>query len=227
MIPTINDHIEKAKDRLLTQYREKQRVGWVIEAVVNEIQNLENVFALLATDRTLDVSAGVQLDRIGVIVGLSRVPGQSDADYRQALKVKIGQNISEGEPESVIQTFRTLTGATLVILNDGAYAELSLMANLQFTQEQINVLHREMKKVIAAGVRIDGIGSFDATEPFAFAGSLPGRGFGDTLDPLAGGKFATVKRQNDKKFAFDGFNPDNSGFGTVFDPIVGGLFISL
>ena len=227
MIAQITDHIERAKKQLLTQYKEKLGIGYLIESFVDQIQQLENVFVTLSVERAVDVAVGVQLDRIGVIVGIERVPGQSDTDYRLAIKIRIGQNLSEGEPESVIQTFRTLTGAVLVILNDGYHAEIDLACELDFTQDQVNQYIYEIKKVVAAGVRVSGLISFDDVEPFAFAGTMIGAGFGSDTNPTAGGKFAYIQRQNDKKFAFDGTNPQNSGFGTVFDPIVGGVFVSV
>ncbi len=226
MITSINDHIQRAKDRLMSQYKDKPNLGFVVESLVEQIQDLEDVFVDLCTSRTIDLSAGTQLDLLGSIVGISREPGQLDDDYRLAIKVRIGQNISEGEPESIISSFRTLTGAALVILNDGYFAEVSISSELNFTQSQVDDLVREMKKVIAAGVRLSGIGSFgDPSDSFAFAGNLPGKGFGTEADNTVGGKFSTFKPSREKQFAFDGPSPNNSGFGTVYDPLIGGVMI--
>lgn len=225
MITPISDHVERAKQLLLSQYKEVESLGWILESGINQIQYLEDMFVALVTNRAIDTAIGIQLDRLGNIVGIPRIPGQSDESYRFAIRIKIGQNISEGEPESVINAFRTITGASMVYLSDGLHAEIYLSGDIDFTQEQVNTIFREMKKVIAAGVRLGGVGSFDPTEPFTFAGIQAGLGFGTESDPTIGGKLAQMQVRNDIKFAFEGLNPNNGGMGTVYDPLIGGVFI--
>ena len=59
----------------------------------------------------IDTMEGEQLDGIGSIVGEDR-QGRSDAEYREAIRVRISLNVSSGEPETVIWLFKTLTDPT-------------------------------------------------------------------------------------------------------------------
>ena len=227
MITQITDHIQRALDRLREQYKENPGVNSLIEIFATKVQEEEDLFQSYEEGRALATAVGVQLDLMGTIVGLARVPGQSDDVYRQLLYAKIGENVSDGEPESVLAFWKVLTGASMALIRDGSFGEIGLSANLDFTQDQVNKFMKDLRSVVAAGVRVDGIESFDPVEPFSFNGALPGNGFGSVYDGLVGGKFATVLRQNDRKFAFTGIDPNTSGYGSVYDPIVGGVLVGL
>lgn len=227
MSTPITDHIKQAKDRLREQYKSNPELNYIIEIIGTEIQETEDLFNDMMVSRTLNGSYGKQLDLLGGIVGRARIPGQDDETYRLLIKAKIGENISEGEPESVLSFWKTLTSATMVLIRDGFFAEIGLAADVDFTQDQVNQYMKDLRSVVAAGVRVDGIESFDPSEPFAFNGGSSGRGFGSIYDASAGGKLAKVMRQNDRKFSFYGTDPNTSGFGTVYDPIVGGTLVGL
>lgn len=222
----ITDHIERAKLRLLEQYKRKPNLAAFIESILGPIQDIENVLGDLETDRWLDTAVGAQLDQLGTIIGIARVTGQSDDDYRVALKSKIVENTSQGEPERVIAIYQILVGAALVFLDDGAFANVGLMSEVDLSdQDMINLIYRRVEQVIAAGVRLDYIGSFDETEPFAFAGSLVGKGFGSLTDAGAGGKMAIIYINKNKKFSFAGTAINDGGFGSLEDPLVGGVMV--
>lgn len=227
MITQILDHITRAKDRLREQYKENPEVNYILDGIGAGIQQEEDMFNDMMVSRTLDGSFGKQLDLLGTIVGLARVPGQDDETYRALIKAKIGQNVSEGEPESVLSFWKTLTNATKIGIRDGTFGEIALSANLDFTQTQVNKFMKDLRAVVAAGVRVDGIESFDDTEAFTFQGALAGLGFGSDTNPAAGGKFATVSRQNDVKFTFAGTSVNSGGFGSVYDPIIGGVWAGI
>jgi hypothetical protein len=225
MITEILTHIADAKKRLIQQYKGKPRIESLVEAFVQDFQNLETVGKDLNENRSIDTATGNTLDRLGDIVGLDRESGQSDDDYRILLKSKIGQNVSQGEPERIIDIARVLTGANLVLLDERYPAGLAVGVDVPVpTQDEINMLIEILDKASAAGVRFEGISFFDPTEAFAFAGSLPGLGFSSTATPLLGGKLATIKEAL-YPFAFDGDNPNYLGFGSTGDVLVGGAFI--
>lgn len=226
MISIISDHIAAAKRRLIQQYKGRPNFGAVVEASVQEWQVIEDAGHLLNTNRSIDSSTGVQLDLIGVIVGLTREPGQSNDDYRVLLKSRISQNVSQGEPERLIDIFKVLSMANLVLFEELFPAAVGFGSEVSFPdQGAVNALFENLEKTGAAGVRVDRIVSFDPTEAFAFAGNLPGLGFGTLADAGVGGKLAHLNEAV-YPFAFAGDNPNYRGFGTLHDVLVGGSFLT-
>lgn len=223
MITEILDHVDQAKARLIQQYKNKPRIGAIIEAFIEEIQEIESMFKDLNLNRSLETATGNTLDRLGDIVGVARSPGQSDSEYRISIKAKISQNISQGEPERLISTFQLLKGAALVLLQENYPAAIHIGTPVPIAdQDEANMLMEIMERTAAAGVRIEGLISFDPGEPFAFDGALPGFGFGDDTNPLAGGKLAFLWEPT-IDFAFDGDDPNAGGFGHIQDSLVGGV----
>ena len=94
MIAQITDHIDAAKRRLLQQYKDSPRLASLIEILFGQqVQDLEGAAYEFYERLDIDNAEGVQLDRIGSIVGLTRI-GWEDDLYRILLKAKIGKNVS-------------------------------------------------------------------------------------------------------------------------------------
>lgn len=225
MITEILTHVEDAKARLIEQYKRKPKLAALVEAFNQEWQVLESVGKDLNEKRSVDLATGAVLDRVGAIVGQTRGPGQSDDDYRILIKSKISQNVSQGEPERLIEIFQTLKAVTLVILEERFPAAVAIESDATFVdQDEVNLLIEIIERTAAAAVRVEDLILFDSTEAFAFAGSLPGLGFSSDTNPSLGGKLATLWNYK-LPFAFAGDNPSNRGFGSVKDPLVGGVFL--
>lgn len=79
----------------------------ILTAFGNQIQDLEDALYSLLRDRFLDFASGVQLDGLGEILGESR-QGRSDAEYQEALKVRILINLCEGTTEEILEIFSRL-----------------------------------------------------------------------------------------------------------------------
>jgi hypothetical protein len=96
----------------------------LIYALTTEATNIQEQLQNLITDRWLATAEGVQLDGLGQILGLARVPGQPDdgqiidgvpvTGYRQSLEFQIFINASSGVPEDVIAALEFFTAATTV-----------------------------------------------------------------------------------------------------------------
>jgi hypothetical protein len=226
-IATITNHIQLALDRSLTQYKGKPKHEAFIEAFSQQVQDLEDAVFFMVDARVIDNAVGVQLDKMGEIVGLTR-QGADDDFYRVLLYVKIGQNTSQGNPEKVTNIYKLLTGATLahyINLNNGS---VMLGANVGIPEDSVSFVYRNMELVIAGGVRIDHMVCFDATDPFAFAGpntDAPGEGWSDITN-TQGGKFAALHR-NKIPFSFAGNDAESRGFGSLKDPVAGGVFVGI
>lgn len=225
-------HVEDAKKRLLTQYKELPNIEGLISIFSNQIQDLEDVTFSIVDGRTLANGIGEQLDLLGTIVGLTRESGLSDARYRTLLYVKIGQNTSQGAAEKIISIIKLLTDATRVFyqnLNDASLL-LAIDTNIDPNDDadEVAFVYNNMQNVVMGGVRIDYIVCYSPDDDaFAFAGSnanAPALGFGTVTDSNIGGKLAKTHRLR-TPFAFDGQNQSTGGFGSIRDVLMGGTFV--
>lgn len=223
-IPT---HIQDARNRLLQQYRNLPNIQAVLDALVGPIQTLENAFNDLNTLRGILGGSGVQLDRLGAIVGIPRGI-LSDDVYRTRIKIKVIQNLSQGEPDRLIQVYGFLLGAQKVIFQDHFPGGVGILADGIIPVGQETLIYENLQNIAAAGVRVDYIGTFPAQTPFAFAGGITqSGGFGDLNNPSVGGGFGTIRLPLGIKFVFAGGPPGNGGFGDLRDPIMGGHFVGI
>ena len=227
-VTEITTHVDDAKARLVQQYKNKSRIAGILKALVDQIQELETVGKELNDERSVSASIGVQLDKIGEIVGITRLGGESDALYRARINARISLNVSEGEPERLISTFILLIGADSVLLQELPPADVAISSATDFAdQDEVDAALAILESVAPAGVRINYIGVYDSTEPFAMAGGLSGLGFSSLASPTTGGKFSKIVRRN-SFFSFAGNEElKNEGFGTIKDTHVGGLMDKL
>ena len=225
MFQVITNHFQQAVARLMSQYGQAQNLQNFMGAIIQPIQDIEYVLNDMNTERSLANAFGVQLDNIGTIVGLARPAGASDAQYRIDLQAQIGINISEGQPEQVIQTYQLLTGSPLVLLDEYPPAEVMLEADYVFSnQPAVDAMIATIQEVLPAGVRCDGFISFDPNIPFAMDGALFGSGFTSDSDPTQGGLWP-IHRVRNTQFSFSGNDVTGAGFGSDKDPLVGGWII--
>ena len=164
----------------------------------------------------------------GVIVVQKRF-GLQDPLYRLILLAKIGINISNGEPERIISTFKIITQADFVHYMNHNFGEISLATDGTFDEEFTNFVFDSMEKTLASGVRIAEFVFHEEDLPFGFDGPTGGQnigGFGTVADGAIGGTFAWMRRFT-PTFSFQGDDLSTAGFGSLEDPIVGGGFASL
>lgn len=94
------DYEEIAASRLTNVFKDKPRVRELVVALPRQLSVFEQVADQVKNERGLDLAIGVQLDRLGEIVGEKRL-GRTDDDYRRALQFRIFVNISKGRPSDV------------------------------------------------------------------------------------------------------------------------------
>ena len=226
-ITIITDHEKRAFNRFLEQWKNKPNMGKTIRALVGGYDEMETMFFQIR-DETFDIDAsiGVQLDVLGIIVGQKRL-GFDDDFYRILLRARIGINISEGEPERIISTAKILTGATFLHYMNLRDGEVAIGTDGTIDVVTKDFLLKNLQKVLMGGVRLDYVATYELGEAFAFSGinaTATAKGFGDSVDALAGGKFAEINVIKDK-FSFDGNATGDGGFGDIADPLVGGVFL--
>ena len=142
----------------------------LIIALCSSGQDIQNNLQDLLTKRWLSTAIGVQLDGIGEILGLARIPGQSDDSYREALTFQVKINNGSGTPEQVIDAAKFFTKASMIWYIDVFPAAYEMISNgLNFPPVPSDVA-RAIQMVSPAGVRFIGLILTYNEIPFVFAG---------------------------------------------------------
>lgn len=184
----ITNHVDAAKERVITQFKDDVYFNAILEALVNQIQDAEDVITDLITKRSLTTAVGVQLDLLGGILGQPRVVGDTDGEYRVYLLLKIARIMSEGTPEDLLNIF------TQFVQADDVYLTEHFPAFFVLTAENPTLLgsSAELAEILlyakAAGVGFALVGATD--NPFTFDGDPDGAGFSSLADPTEGGEWS-------------------------------------
>lgn len=157
------------------------------------LQELEAVLFTLRDQRSLGAAVGVQLDRIGTILGLART-SSVDADYRSDLYVQAGINVGNGTVEEILAVAASLSGVTRAQLTEGSTATAILL--LLGTLVPGASVRTRFRSIRPAGVRM--VIEAGSLNPFVFGADADSAGV-----PSAAGD-----------------DVDGSGFGEAF-PIIG------
>lgn len=168
-------HKAVAIDLLPGQFETSEDLQALVTALVGEthgVQELEAVFWELYSLRWLWIATGAQLEGIGDILNEPRV-SDDDEEYRDQLYLKILINVSEGEPERLIQAVLQVAGGSHVHLIDKHYATVVLWA-YELTKTQF--IYR-VPQVSLGGVMTVVTGSTSST-PFVFGVDRNEDGFG-------------------------------------------------
>jgi hypothetical protein len=111
-VTPITTHAADALARLLQQFKGKEFIAALLNAINAQVQQFENDVDDLSDVLDIDLMGGVNLNNIGDVVAQLR-EGRIDADYRQAIRDKISRNAASGTPDQLIDIFDVLTGSTL------------------------------------------------------------------------------------------------------------------
>ena len=221
----VTNHLDIALGNLLQQYSDRPKIRGLLTALIGPLQTFEDSMIALPALTSVNGALGVQLDRLGVIVGQPR-GGLTDEPYRIRIKIRIIQNISQGEPDTLIAVYQALTGSNSVQIQENYPAGVRLNSDGNIPNGQETVTWQNIQEVAAAGVRVDCISTSNSPKAFKFAGGLTvGGGFGDEADPSVGGPMAFQRVATGLRFAFAGGSSNNLGFGDKRDPVMGGHLI--
>jgi len=183
-IDYIANHTERALDLLIEEFRkDKPKLHGLIASFTNQMQDAEDTLYDLVRFRSIELASGKQLDELGVVLGLTRTSGDDD-EYRADLYFQIFLNISNGEPETLIQSLQMITNAENIHYLGSYPAGVILTINQAVGSLPSNILEK-MRRLKAAGVRLD-LRLCNTLTPFIFdgEGTFPpvfiGEGFGET-----------------------------------------------
>lgn len=109
MLPINIDQVAKGLERNI-QNLDKGNFNKLLTIFLLQIQELQEHTIDIADQKNIDIATGVWLDWIGKIIGEKR-EARNDVDFRQALKLRIGVNTSDGTPDNIITLTKQLTSA--------------------------------------------------------------------------------------------------------------------
>ncbi len=222
----INNHVQEALSRLIEQYKDSDNLKVVLNAILQDIQDLEDSTHTLYGRLDIATAEGPLLDQIGEIVGQDRL-GYGDEFYRTLIYTRIGINLSNGEPERAINIFKILSGANIVHLQEYYDANIGIGSDGVLPVDQLVFIYELIQSVIPAGVRLAHLWYFDPDCQFGFGGSQTGiQGFGSVNDANLGGCLGGLYDIS-KEFAFDGDDSNADGFSSVRDSVLGGKLVSV
>ena len=158
---------------------ERTNLQKLIYAIVQQAQEYQTQENNLINLRALDTAQGAQLDGIGQIVGLARVPGQPDDSltidgvyvigYREALQFQIFVNEVDGTPEEMIYILKFLTHATKVWYWEVYPAAYQMATDGLVFPANPGDLTAAIQNSTGAGINFIGVTATYNVNPFVFS----------------------------------------------------------
>lgn len=158
-------HATIALSLLPGQFQESTDLRALVSALVGEthgVQECENTLWDLHSMRWLWIATGQQLDGLGDVLGWPR-DSDDDDEYRESLYLAVLINVSEGEPERVIEGVETITRASEVHFIEKYDATFVVYAHALERWDLIYLVGR----IAPGGVQTVVVGS-ESANPFVF-----------------------------------------------------------
>ncbi len=175
MIEKITNYREKIRDRILGQWRNAPNSKVVLDAIADELQELEDSIYDVLLYRNIQNGSYKILDLFGTVLDEDRPLNASDDDYKKILFAKIIVNRSEGKRSDIINILKVL-GATNIFAQDLYPATMQI----NYTGIDPDFLSvAEVKELLEKGthpIKFD-ISSYE-TDYFGFASDPLAKGFG-------------------------------------------------
>lgn len=202
MLQEIIDYAERAKARILSQYREKPKLVALVMTLASAVQEVEAALFDVIEQTAVGTAVGTWLDQLGSIVGEER-GGVSDVLYRRYINARIAANGSEGTLENFVDVIEAWYGSPFPDLRLAELGRMNLeidLADPDVSPESIDRLIKLLRDTKAAGVGLELFWQQDgATKIFTFSSSSSVEtsallGFGDSSNPATGGQLRSVAR---------------------------------
>lgn len=151
----ITDHEDRAESRLYPKLRDIPDSVEFVRLFARQVQELEDAgYTLVTLLNDIDIATGVELDRIGRVIGQLR-HGKTDVNYRPLLHARILVNNSDGGRETLIAIFNAIIATPVTVTE---YGNASVMMNSgtvgPTTSEDVNLFFDFLFKAKAASVRL-------------------------------------------------------------------------
>lgn len=124
-----------------TQFRDKVVYQALLKAMTTEVQKLEDLAKQMYSERSINTAVGAQLDNVGANMGVNRLLGWTDAQYRTAIYAEIFMRRSDGSANYIMSALKSLyqsptamifehntamTGGIVVKVNQPSYIESAI-----------------------------------------------------------------------------------------------------
>jgi len=119
------NHVEEARKTLLQQYESKHYLNTLIDAIVEQLQSLENASHEVLEQRFIMTARGVQLDKLGELIGIGR-GYRTDYEYRRLLAAMSVINRGGGTPENIIAAIKIVYNPFFVTYEEPEVATFSI-----------------------------------------------------------------------------------------------------
>ena len=147
MLPQKIDHVEAAKSRLITFFRDKPVINGLFDSVFEGFNDVEDLLFDLLEKRSIYTAEGVQIDSIGEMFGVVR-NGLSDEEYRSAILAKISEVNSDGTTEVFMNVMRINTNSN----NVNFFEHFSGDVHAYLQEGYDKYTYRQLKRSVPAGV---------------------------------------------------------------------------
>lgn len=180
--------VEHGLSRLAFQFNNSEKLKSLISVQLDEYQVLNDTLYDLLNNRLIDGSVGVQLDKLGDILGIER-KNYSDELYKKLLKATANVN------GSFMTVENTLTMISMMF--NGVKVKYSLTASLQPHYTIMKILNQEERRLLDELPTLLGIGDINYVSAhdinaFGFSDDPDARGFSSINDSELGGNFASI-----------------------------------
>ncbi len=153
------DQTVNAISRLITQWQDKPNVVGLLKSYIDNVQVVEDIYEQLNTERGIETAIGVQLDVLGLIVGVLR-EGRTDDDYRIAIKGQIAINTCDGTEMKITEALTILLGTSDITIKDNYPAGITVEV-LGLELDQYDSTLQILGKIVAATILPTLIAGFD------------------------------------------------------------------
>lgn len=109
-ITKIEDHYERAKERLPTQFKEKHNIDALVQSWFSQIQALEDTLIDIREKTKLLEAEGEQLDRYAAYYNIIRSYNETDDQLFGRIAKEIIGRASEASPDSLRHAVEAITG---------------------------------------------------------------------------------------------------------------------
>jgi len=164
------DYEALALSRLTSFFEGKPRVREVVGSLPVQLTILESVADQVKNERSIDTAIGIQLDKVGAIVGERRL-GRLDEEYRRAIRLRTFINTSKGRPSDLIFAVKESTQASNVQYFESYPATVLLHTN---GYEANKELQKTIQDVSPAAIFDVPISVSFGAKPFRLIGTSSG-----------------------------------------------------
>ena len=148
----IDDMPLRARERLIAYFRKPRNFAF-LDAIVDQVQELEVAASQLYNDTRLSTAVGVNLDVLGRVVGELRA-GRADEDYRAAIRTRILVNRSNGRLEDLIAIVLSLLPAAVITVAEYQPPAVSFQVD-SLGSVTFDTVYRLLAKAKPCGVRLE------------------------------------------------------------------------